>query len=623
MHITAVRYHNFRLLKDAGLTIQPGLFFIGGVNNDVPEASSNMAGKSTLITGLVWALYGTDLSGNRISDNAVTEGQDAAHVTVEFTRPDGTAGTVERWRFNKAVGTGESKNQLAVTLWGESYAGAAEQVQCHVDALFGPLPLFLAAHVFAHDATSIPFADTPDREQKRIFDLLIGVADLDGALERATAAARQAGIRVAQARDSVVALEARQEERKERTQALTQAAAVPLGVLRDVLRSDAAYRAAQRAVAASAARPTTADARLDDARKVLRHAELQWAEKRSTLLARKAKLEAARDALERPINAIDRLMNHTMHKPTERVQCPTCRCTLHRDQWYTVMKDDAAELEKVNTQIAQQAERIDKMTRTQECVFNALRQDIEDAQREAERATYVHSLLVSRQQDALTANREAHTALRIYRTHQAEAMAEAQEALQAVGVKLAQATEEQATAQAELDRCAFWVEAFGPRGIRAFRLDQITPQLNAIAEGYSGALFGDGTVLRYSTQTKNARGEYRDKFEAALYRKTKSGYTKITAALSAGQGMRRDIIHTFSMVELAAGLGKRSTQLLVLDELFATVDAKGIDAAIAVLHRMTGIAETIFVVEHNEDLRANFPDAITVERTGNTSTIYQ
>ncbi len=163
------------------------MVFIAGENNDVEGASSNMAGKSTLACGVPFALYGCDLSGTNIMPSCVTTGTPTCRVRVGFVRGKDRL-HVTRMRLDGALPSGESRNRCDISGRiagkGINFTGSAEDIQPHIDAMFGTQDLFLAAHCFGCDTSVAPFAEAGDRAQRQLFDLLIDSSDLIAALDR-------------------------------------------------------------------------------------------------------------------------------------------------------------------------------------------------------------------------------------------------------------------------------------------------------------------------------------------------------------------------------------------------------------------------------------------------------
>ena len=64
--------------------VGPGFHFIGGDNRLEPDLGANGAGKSSLLDGLFWGLYGKSMRGLRSPDMHTWDSDGSTEVTVDF-----------------------------------------------------------------------------------------------------------------------------------------------------------------------------------------------------------------------------------------------------------------------------------------------------------------------------------------------------------------------------------------------------------------------------------------------------------------------------------------------------------------------------------------------------------
>lgn len=597
-----LRAEGFRLFKTpCTYTADAGVTFVAGENADTQGASSNMAGKSTLAMLLPFALYGCDLNGDNIAASCVSTGVDSARVKVRFVNGTDTL-SVTRIRYERHVPSGASKNECEFvhTRAGkvQRVKGAAVDVQPHIDAVFGTRELFLAAHCFGCATTQTPFADAGDRVQRRLFDLLINSTDLEAArtsvaqtLTLAQAAHTQTALDIERAEGKVEVLTARLQQ----------------------LRDDFATLQATAAVA-------------DTSPAVDMNALIQrYAEAHKQVLLRTEKQKRIAQVYAKRVATIERKFNEartalrvasaelqTLRTLQQSGRCPVCRS---RPSAIPAQRVHDAEAKYRKAQ-----RRVEDLSLVMTARKHAQTHDNAAAAAAVAKAQRKRQLL----QDVLEKARlqqqndghqkERHTSLQ-------QDIAQCEATLAAVNIT---ALRTQAQEQAQrIKHLQFLLTVFGPTGVRAHRFDLITPLLNSIAAKFSDVLFGDGTRLLYSTQSVTKTQELRERFECALYKQERGKWKPVGTALSAGQRMRRDIIHTFSMATLARQLNKASVSVLLLDEVFRTLDAKGIERVVACLHDIIaqGDIRNILVIEHNDDLRAMFSTCVVVRRSGNQATI--
>ncbi len=590
---------NFRLVQSASLSLaDKGLVFVRGENLDVPNATSNMAGKSTLIHALTWCLYGLDASGTPLYRDVVRNGATQARVRLAFD--DGTE--VVRTRFVN----GSPAVILDFRTQRREVSGVPEEVQREIDAAFGPAALFLATHVYSFDEGGTEFASASDSAKKRLLDLLLDNADLDRAYENAKAK-----------RD---AIQKRLHKLTLKTERLEERIAVEASHLerhvQDVAKAQqeqehlrSVYRGAQKLLDECTPAAVTAlqalqeaIAKRDTVRRVV-EGKIQVAQNTEASAATLAKLATERWA------AAKKAVPDGMSGAS--LECPTCgeRVSIEKyarhKQALLYAADEAQkkhyrtvdEVQKIVTKERARQQEAEQRVIDARKVVEACKTRLDQAERERIRAEAALNAATTAVQNA------------------AQTMKTLRSTLNTLKRKRSIFAAHQRKQETRLKRVRFWVEGFGPGGLRAYRMEQVIPALNQIAKVYSDALFGDGSRVSYSTQKEKKSGGYSERFNIALL---DADGTPQTVA-SAGQAQRRNVIHTLSISTLAEQLGKRTLDLIVFDEAFHTLDMAGVTAVLGVLRSFA--AGSILVVEHNDEFAACC-DAELVARRENGRTDY-
>ena len=598
---------NFRLLRSVSLDVKPGIFFIRGVNKAVPQASSNMSGKSTLLSAITWALYGVDSAGDTLADSVVSSGETSCRVHLEFEQQSGQRLSIVRDRCN----VGGTRNLVYVgetSKWGETLFEPADLTRGRISALVGAQDVMLASSIFGYDECYVPFARSGDKAQKRLFDLLVSASDLDAAFERAHLLYEDAERERKTAQHTVAILEAKRstllelrnnDTGHEDVRKAKQLLSVCVSKLRNAAAAaNVARHGRTEAHKLYVARLGGIDSNIADVRK---KEQKLWAVKGS-LNAQRKEITASHDALILSDSGSNR-------------QCPVCDAPLSASKRTQLLTDRKCKLHDLDQQ------------------DNACHQTLSDMESSVAVLNRKREALCASEQKLCNEFLALESAVSLARTNAAAAK---QSLLSVESAETARRTSmltslhdvEQALSARQQDVLEwerrrtilqFWREAFGPRGIRAYRLDKITPVLNALARSYSHRLFGDGMKLQYSTQTPLKRGGYKEAFDCCLV--DKNGVA-VRDGISAGQSMRRDITHAFAMCRLAQSLGARKLNLIAFDELFRTLDARGIERVMELLREeQQRYSGTIWVVEHNDDLASMFESTITVKRSGGASTV--
>lgn len=153
------------------------------------------------------------------------------------------------------------------------------------------------------------------------------------------------------------------------------------------------------------------------------------------------------------------------------------------------------------------------------------------------------------------------------------------------------------------------IEAFSNKGIRSVVLDFITPFLNEKANEYLTVLSGSDISVEFQTQTKNASGELRDKFDVVVKNSVGGDSYKSN---SAGEQRRIDLAISFAIQDLIMSKDDISTNIALYDECFDGLDLIGCENVVKLLKDRLSKVGTIFVITHSENLKPLFENSITM-----------
>jgi DNA repair exonuclease SbcCD ATPase subunit len=158
--------------------------------------------------------------------------------------------------------------------------------------------------------------------------------------------------------------------------------------------------------------------------------------------------------------------------------------------------------------------------------------------------------------------------------------------------------------------------AYGPAGMRMFRLIDLTPMLNSLAKEYSQALTGGALQLNFSTTKLLKSGEIKEKYSIDV--ETTSG---AEFSLSGGGMTRRaDLIAALALDSLRSSITGKQVSLKVYDEATDGLDASGEASFVALVREEC--ADTSFFVSHKSLVSENcFDDVMTVRKKGGVSEV--
>jgi DNA repair exonuclease SbcCD ATPase subunit len=169
-----------------------------------------------------------------------------------------------------------------------------------------------------------------------------------------------------------------------------------------------------------------------------------------------------------------------------------------------------------------------------------------------------------------------------------------------------------------VDKLKFAVVAYGNGGIKSHLLDAVTPFLNERTNYYLGKLAGNTIEVILSTQTTLASGEKREKFDIEI-RNSVGGNTY--EANSTGERGRIDLAISLALQDLVMSRSNSKFNILLYDEIFDGLDAIGCENVITLLKEIEKRVETIYVITHNEILKAFFDKELIVRKEGGRTTV--
>jgi DNA repair exonuclease SbcCD ATPase subunit len=179
-----------------------------------------------------------------------------------------------------------------------------------------------------------------------------------------------------------------------------------------------------------------------------------------------------------------------------------------------------------------------------------------------------------------------------------------------------------ATVEERIRIADFWIDGFGPRGLKSFVLDERIQELTDRTNEWLRILTAGVYWVRFETQSATKAGKITDRFALRVFRHAPGGTRSRTwGQWSGGQKCRIGVAVDLALADAIAARATRAWDLLVLDEVFRGLDAGGRQAmldALAVLRRSRG---TVLVVEHDPEFRASFDRRITVELQNERSRI--
>ena len=146
----------------------------------------------------------------------------------------------------------------------------------------------------------------------------------------------------------------------------------------------------------------------------------------------------------------------------------------------------------------------------------------------------------------------------------------------------------------------FWSKAFGPKGIKAFIVESLLPELNRLANDHLLGLTGGGIWVRVEATTALKKGTTAERLSVTVMNEKGA---EVYDGNSGGEKRKIDLAILLALQDLVARRAKMGISLSVFDEILDQLDDDSILRAVAYLQtRSKGIP--VFLISHNDSARA-------------------
>ncbi len=615
--------HNCLSFREAFLDFRPlrGLVLLTGENRDSACQNGNGSGKSALVAALYWILYGK-LPCLRYRADEVVYRRAGADCMGRLRFLDAEGRTIEVVRHRQHATRGDA---VVLTIDGREIRGAAKDTQPRIDAIVGAdAATFLGACLYTQHPLRGRFLDLPDADRKALLDSVLGVEVLSAARElvkrdlrsrtadlaRADAELQRIGDRSAWLDDA---------ERAHRAQAATweeRRAARIAALDRDLaaLRHAQAAMAPVRPSAGSTAETEEALARAQHDRDH-RAACVQAADREAH-----GQEAATRQEIGRHAALAERIQADLRALAALGGTCPVCRQPIdpiHAEAHRVDLEATLTGYAGAEAQARARLRNLEAQRARVRAAWEGERRTLDQAVSEARTA-----LEAARAAIAARAAADREWALReeqITRLANGRAAVEAEPnsacdllaRAEAERVEITAARTVAETRAAELRGMTatleFWDKGLGPRGLIAYLLDAVLPQLNERAAHYSAMLTGGEIAVSLSLVTEP--GDKQDALHIEVAHR--SGITN-PWLLSGGERQRLNLILSLALQDLVARRARRAVRLAVYDEAFESLDTVGVETVVRVLHEAARHRDLVLVVTHQPALQDLFAQEIRV-----------
>lgn len=160
------------------------------------------------------------------------------------------------------------------------------------------------------------------------------------------------------------------------------------------------------------------------------------------------------------------------------------------------------------------------------------------------------------------------------------------------------------------------VNIFGTSGLKGYVFENITPELNRIANEYARIL--DDILIEISTVTKLKSGEIRDKFSINV---DNLHGAKVFNGNSGGEQQKINLAISLAFNTLLRGMSSNAPDIIFLDEPFESLDAGSSERVVELCEKFGENLGKVFIITHNQSLKDIIPTVLKVVKENGYSKI--
>lgn len=594
MKLLKLIIQNFGSIQEATLELKDkGLVSIEGVNQDKTGSDSNGSGKSTVINAILWCLYGIYGKDGDADDVVNSEAGKDCMVQTSWA-DDGRTYKIIRYRKHSKY-----KNSIKILQDRIDITKAtAPLVQAQINEIMGADETVFRAACFYQQENPLDIPAMKDRELKALLENVLPFEDLEEAYQKATEEVKQERLKLA-ALESKAKVENATVVRlmEEATLLLKekQQYVVKCEIKNAEIDENIKAKKSARLVAISAS------AELENIKKQLAENEAGFASLGSTDI----------DTVNYRICAIKKRMAEIQ----EEIREPKTTCYACGQE----VTDETTVIEKLQGEYGAKSWElhdleIDARTKSENLKkwrqLKNERKELENKLNECQRNKEAADRLAS--EIKLLEGSKANPLDNPY----SGSINRLKDALRASKKALDKAVTDALLVKDELEILEAAQLTFSPKGLRYHMLETVAPALTEATNRYLDILTDGSIKAVWSTVSKTAKGDYREKFSIKAHYANREKF----GLLSGGEKRKVRLATFFALQEIIAKRATKEIEIWCGDEIDHALDSAGLERLMVLLNEITKRKSTILVISHNE-LREWIPNYAVVTREDGVSTV--
>lgn len=171
----------------------------------------------------------------------------------------------------------------------------------------------------------------------------------------------------------------------------------------------------------------------------------------------------------------------------------------------------------------------------------------------------------------------------------------------------------------------FWVEGFGPKGLKSYILDNKLKELNDSINYWVKLLTGGTIWVELGSHKTNRSNKVVNSPEVKVCRWNTDGTitTRDYKSWSGGEKQRISLAIDFGLSRIIANRSAHTYDIVFLDEIFKHLDRGGKESVMEMLQVLAKEKSSVFVVEHDSEFKSLFDNKICVTKKDGRSSIQE
>lgn len=166
----------------------------------------------------------------------------------------------------------------------------------------------------------------------------------------------------------------------------------------------------------------------------------------------------------------------------------------------------------------------------------------------------------------------------------------------------------------EKEAYSFFYDSLGPKGnLRPYLLRKDVAYLNSVLQYYTARLYS-GCSIKLTVPTIESN-------KIDIIFENANGMVKPVSVLSKGERKRLDLCLQFAIYDLVKSTAMFDTNILILDEIFESLDVVGINHVVNMLEERAETIPSIYVISHNPNAYDLIPKQILINKVNDVSKV--